>query len=109
MRKIHVEEITTPKEILDDIICNCCGSPIKKGSEIHVGYPNDIYEEYITIHTSFGYFANHFCDGEVHKFDVCEECYANWLKCFKIAPEGFGRTSDCDEELVNFEEWKEKD
>lgn len=77
-----------------------------------------LYNDYASIKTEWGYFAEIFIDGEVHQFDICEECYAKWLSTFKYAPTGFGKSFfdkdylwEDDKVEINeqeeFEEWKE--
>jgi hypothetical protein len=79
--------VTIQQSVLKTIACNCCGKEVKE---------ND-YETLLNFKCWFGYFAQIFEDGEKHDIDVCEECYSNWIKTFKIAPDGFER---------DFEEWK---
>ena len=86
---------TKEVEVIDKILCNCCGREI---SETTTGI--------ISISHIFSYFSNLFIDGERHSFEVCEDCYAQWIKTFKYAPEGFGKNI-CDKNIkINFEEWK---
>lgn len=86
MIKSHKEKQTNEVEVVDNIICNCCGNPIKHGKEIHEECPDDIYMEYIPIAHIFGYFSDKFEDEETHNFEVCEKCYADWIRTFKISP-----------------------
>ena len=96
MQKFKTVKIET--ERLDSIICNCCGKEL-------ISYSHEMFGEHVNIRADFGYFAKIFFDGERHQLDVCEECYAKWIKTFKIAPEGFGYEFGYDGER-DFEEWK---
>ena len=44
-----------------------------------------ITEGVFSIEYAFGYFSNK--DEEIHKFDLCEECYDKWIKTFNIPVE----------------------
>lgn len=54
-------------------VCNKCGKEIDITS-------NDYFEGKV----QWGYFSNK--DGEIHQFDLCEDCYDNLVKNFKILP-----------------------
>ena len=56
-------------------ICNCC----KKSLEIQNGI---ITEGVFSVEYAFGYFSRK--DEEIHKFDMCENCYDEWIKNFEI-------------------------
>ena len=58
--------------------CNCC----KKSLKIQNGI---ITEGVFSVEYAFGYFRKK--DEEIHKFDLCEECYDEWTKTFQIAPD----------------------
>ncbi len=50
----------------DKIFCNRCGKEVR--------VENDIVKEGIfSVRYPFGYFSNK--DGQIHSFDLCEECY----------------------------------
>ena len=70
------------KQILKSVTCNCCGEDIKDT----FFSDDEFYAEYISIDVRFGYFAKMFEDGERHNSDICEQCYANWIKTFKHHP-----------------------
>lgn len=57
------------------ITCNMCGKDIKSHRGILM---EDIFEG----HKEWGYFSNK--DLEVHKFTLCEACYDNMIRSFKI-------------------------
>lgn len=63
------------KNILVEAFCNCCK---RKLSVTH----GMITEGTFSVEYPFGYFSNK--DEEIHKFDLCEECYDSWIKEFSI-------------------------
>jgi protein-arginine kinase activator protein McsA len=74
-------EVQVINNVISSTVCNCCGKEIKPAI-----YDMNNYVETINIRHSFGYFSKLFYDGEDHDLDVCEDCYMNWIKSFKIAP-----------------------
>lgn len=60
---------------LQKAFCNKCGKELKVVDGI-------IREGYLSCEEQFGYFSNK--DGEIHKFDLCEECYDELIKQFKL-------------------------
>ncbi len=63
------------KQEVEKVFCNICGKEIEK--DIY-GY----YRDYLHIEKDWGYNSNK--DGENHSIDICEECYDNLIKSFKI-------------------------
>ena len=65
------------KEIqeISKIICNKCGKEIPVAG----GVPS---EDMLEVEKRWGYFSGK--DGETHSFDICEKCYDNMVKQFKI-------------------------
>lgn len=60
------------------LICNKCGKTITAENGVLKG---EMYHgEY-----RWGYFSEK--DGELHRFDLCEECYDELLRSFLIQPE----------------------
>lgn len=55
--------------------CNMCGKNIKVENGL-------IVEGNMSIDYAWGYFSNN--DGEIHKFDICQECYEKLVKSFVI-------------------------
>ena len=55
--------------------CNMCGKRIKEEAGI-------LKEDYLVIEKKWGYFSEK--DGQVHHFDLCEECYDELVSGFKI-------------------------
>ena len=70
--------IQVQKQVPDRIICNCCGREI----QITKQHP---YPEYVSIRKEWGYDSPY--DGEVHEIDLCQDCYAKWIRTFKFAPQ----------------------
>jgi hypothetical protein len=98
-----VKTIMQPIEEIKSIKCNKCGKII----------PDIMYDDYLSVNRQWGYFSNIFKDEENHKFDLCEECYAEIISSFKIAPEGFGYSAYSFDKVIEeiseqelFEEWK---
>jgi ribosomal-protein-alanine N-acetyltransferase len=57
------------------VICNMCGRKLTvKGSIVEEGV--------IEIAADWGYFSQK--DGEIHRFDICEDCYDKLSKKFKV-------------------------
>ena len=54
------------------IVCNKCGREIEN-------------EDVLSIEKRWGYFSNK--DNEVHKFDLCEKCYDEFVSAFQIKVE----------------------
>lgn len=65
------------KKVLE-VFCNCCGKPlnVEKGM-LKEGAFSTSYE--------WGYFSDK--DGDVHSFDLCEECYDKIVSNFIIPVE----------------------
>ena len=60
----NYKKIQTEKNTVTKIVCNKC----KK--------------EMLTVEKRWGYFSHK--DGELHRFDICEECYDTWIASFQI-------------------------
>lgn len=62
------------KEI-EKIICNRCGKviPVVKGMP---------QEDVLEVTKRWGYFSNK--DNQVDSFDLCEDCYDEWVNSFEI-------------------------
>lgn len=55
--------------------CNICAKKLKMENGL---FKEDVFEAV----KEWGYFSNK--DLEVHKFNICEDCYDNLIKDFKI-------------------------
>jgi len=60
------------------VICNKCKKAIKIEGDI-------VKEGLFEAEYRFGYFSRK--DGEIHKFDLCEDCYDQITADFLIPPE----------------------
>lgn len=65
----------TDEKLLINIKCNKCGKDINVENEI-------IKEGVFSVDYKWGYFSKK--DGEIHSFDLCEECYEDFIKKFAI-------------------------
>ena len=63
---------------LEAIMCNCCGKKLVVQQGI-------IREGCISIDHAWDYFSEK--DGQVHHFDLCEECYDEMISGFKLPVE----------------------
>ncbi len=63
---------------LQALICNKCGRDIS----LQNGQPA---EGVCSVEVQWGYFSEK--DGELHRFDLCEECYDRLTESFAIPPE----------------------
>lgn len=73
MRQYHTE-LRKTKE-LEKIICNKCGKEIV----VTRGIPQ---EDVLDIEKQWGYFSEK--DGQTDRFDICEDCYEEWIESFLI-------------------------
>ena len=60
------------------IVCNLCKKEIKVKNGISE-------EDVLSVEKRWGYFSNK--DNEVHRFDLCEECYDTLIASFEIPVE----------------------
>lgn len=57
------------------ILCNMCGKQIEA--------VNGIYQEdFIEGYKEWGYFSKK--DLEIHRFNICEDCYGDLIQSFKV-------------------------
>lgn len=72
-----MEKSTSKLKVLksNDIRCNVCGKKIKIENGL---LKEDVFE----ASKEWGYFSKK--DLEVHKFNICEECYEELISTFKI-------------------------
>lgn len=62
-------------QVLKEVICNRC----EKSLFVENGLLKDAAYEGKQV---FGYFSKK--DGMTHRFDLCESCYDEWIKMFRI-------------------------
>lgn len=60
---------------LTAVSCNCCGRALKVEN-------GELKEGCFAGQQAFGYFSS--MDGEMHSFDLCEECYHAIVSRFRI-------------------------
>lgn len=63
---------------LTSVVCNCCGKKLVVEGGI-------LREGAISVNHTWDFFSEK--DGEIHRFDLCEECYDNLVNQFLIEPE----------------------
>ena len=63
---------------LETVICNCCGKKLVVKDGI-------MREGALNVEHAWDYFSEK--DGEIHRFDLCEECYDKMIKEFAIPVE----------------------
>lgn len=66
------------KEKAVKIYCNKCAAEIKKIDDHN-------FTDFLEIKKYWGYFSE--MDGETHSFDICEDCYKEFINSFKIPVE----------------------
>ena len=62
-------------QMLQQVICNRCEKKLLVENSL---LKDSAYEG----KQSFGYFSER--DGVTHRFDLCEECYNEWIRMFRI-------------------------
>lgn len=60
---------------LDSVVCNYCGKELLVENGI-------LKEGCLEVNSSFGYFSRK--DGQIHRFDLCEDCYEKMIARFRI-------------------------
>ena len=60
---------------VETVICNCCGKKLAVREGI-------VREGVLRVDHAWDYFSEK--DGEVHHFDICEECYDQLVRTYKI-------------------------
>lgn len=60
---------------METVLCNCCGKKLAVKEGI-------IREGIITIDHVWDFFSEK--DGEVHHFDICEDCYDKIISEFRL-------------------------
>jgi hypothetical protein len=70
-----MDSIKVKPRINKELICNVCGKRIVTEHGI---FKEDVFE----AAKEWGYFSKY--DLEVHKFNMCEECYDAFIASFKV-------------------------
>lgn len=73
------KKILVEQEEVQEIICNRCGQHFSLGK---YGTPDP---EILHIEHRWGYFSEK--DGQKHQFDLCERCYDEIVKSFRVPVE----------------------
>lgn len=60
---------------IEKVFCNSCGESIKTDKHGNMS-------DYLHIEKCWGYDSD--MDGEEHSIDICQECYKEMIKKFKI-------------------------
>lgn len=76
MKAISEETVVT--ETLSALHCNKCGRAIGKND---FGY----FDDHASFNKTWGYHSP--IDGETHDFDICIDCYLEWIHQFQIPPQ----------------------
>ncbi len=74
--KVFAEK-TVIRPQLEEVRCNKCGRALRKAG-------GDYFEDYLSVTKTWGYHSP--MDGETHSFDLCAECFAEFVRGFKIPP-----------------------
>ena len=74
MRKYKTES----RKELESVVCNCCGRRLQVTNGM-------VREGVCHMEISWGYFSE--MDGEDNSFDLCEDCYRQWIAGFRIPVE----------------------
>ena len=70
-KSVETEELT-------GIRCNGCGRDLHRNE---LGY----FEDHVSVSKAWGFHSP--IDGETHEFDICVDCYRDWIKPFQIPPQ----------------------
>ena len=74
---IQYKTVQSSTQLPDKVFCNICGNEITFDGGIST-------HDYIHVDKTWGYCSDK--DNQVHSFDICEPCYDNLIKTFKIKP-----------------------
>lgn len=84
MKKLRNEPVLETKQVLTELICNCCGKTI----DVEHTMGTDITE--FKVH--FGYGSRF--DMSFWEMDICDDCLEKWTSTFKhkvdVVPYTFG-------------------
>lgn len=71
--KIYKKKLVMRKRV-KHIVCNKCGENIKINE----------YMDFLSIVKNWEYNSNY--DNEIHRFDICQDCYKKFISNFEIEP-----------------------
>ncbi len=72
-----LKKVIKEEKIRDKVYCNRCGREIDIIFPEHMG-------NYLSVDKRWGYGSVY--DGESHSFDLCDSCYGEIVREFKIPP-----------------------
>ena len=75
---IKYKTVTKEQVVWADVICNRCGESCRSGA-----YADDY--EYAGLNARWGYGSD--SDGQEFHADICEKCFYEIIKDFKLPPE----------------------
>jgi hypothetical protein len=71
MRTFAQRQAAVPE--LSQVVCNQCGDTVCQNE---AGY----FDDCLQVEKTWGYHSP--MDGETHRFDLCADCYRQWVKGF---------------------------
>lgn len=77
-REETVRKYQAAEKKLMQTVCNKCGKALKVAD-------GDLREGCVHVEAAFGYFSRK--DGQIHRFDLCEDCYDELIARFAVAVE----------------------
>jgi hypothetical protein len=82
MNILEKKELTINKEFVKDVLCNKCGNSMALDNVI--GFEASDCVKGGQFGTFFGWGSKY--DGSLHRFDLCDKCYDEFIDSFKIPP-----------------------
>lgn len=107
MKEFETITMKEEKQLVKSITCNCCGKTTELDGE---DYQREWkLNEFQHLNLIFGYGSKF--DMDSWTFDLCEDCLLEYVKTFKLVPNGFmlDRYNDLTQEQhqMIFDNWKE--
>lgn len=81
MREKHYENALVQTEILDFMICNCCGKRVETQRRYNDTDINDVSIEFKNGSVN---------NNQYWQFDVCDDCLTKWTSTFKHPVSKYG-------------------
>ena len=79
MIQSHKEQVLEEKEIVDNVLCNCCGKPIHKAKDI---CGKDIFIDYVEFKDN--HIERQRYPEYIEDLHLCEDCVKKINSTFKI-------------------------
>lgn len=76
MRERVKKVVTREETFVSDVLCNVCGKTCKDDLDMNF--------ECATVHANWGYGSRK--DTELHEAHICEDCYDEYVKIWKLPP-----------------------